>query len=230
MFVFVSRWMERWLGICCTYYNCNRSVRITRTAHVIGNRSFSHYQSISWKSLDCWYGIFKLWPQMCSNCQKFHKCVQLCVFIGLIGSLSMAVGLMVSPVTITLCRRKSTRLLAVIGGLVLTLGCLFTSFAQQYHQVMFSYGKSRWIRIYFASKINNGNPTNQFVGGIFIASKGIVVGLGVGMTRDCTIIMIAQYFKKRREFVEVVTVAGSGLGIIVMSTFIQKSIDALGWR
>lgn len=70
----------------------------------------------------------------------------------------------------------------------------------------------------------------SLLGGIFIASKGIVVGLGVGMTRDCTIIMIAQYFKKRREFVEVVTVAGSGLGIIVMSTFIQKSIDALGWR
>lgn len=61
--------------------------------------------------------------------------------IGIVGSLSIAIGLMASPVTITLCRRKSTRLLAVIGGLVLTLGCLFTSFAQQYHQVLFSYGK-----------------------------------------------------------------------------------------
>lgn len=60
---------------------------------------------------------------------------------GIIGSLSIASGLIVSPVTITLCRRKSTRLLAVIGGLVLTLGCLFTSFAQQFHQVLFSYGK-----------------------------------------------------------------------------------------
>lgn len=63
--------------------------------------------------------------------------------IGIVGSLSIASGLLVSPVTITLCRRKSTRLLAVIGGLVLTLGCLFTSFAQQYHQVLFSYGKIR---------------------------------------------------------------------------------------
>lgn len=42
--------------------------------------------------------------------------------------------------------------------------------------------------------------------------------------------MIAQYFKKKREFVESLSVAGSGLGIIVMSTFLQKSIDALGWR
>lgn len=64
-----------------------------------------------------------------------------------------------------------------------------------------------------------------------IPSKiGIVVGIGVGITRDCTIVMIAQYFKKKRELVEILTVAASGLGILVMSTFQQKSIDALGWR
>lgn len=66
---------------------------------------------------------------------------------------------------------------------------------------------------------NNNTPT-----------KGIVFGIGVGITRDCTIIMIAQYFKKKREFVEALSVAGSGLGICVMSTFVQKSIGALGWR
>lgn len=60
--------------------------------------------------------------------------------------------------------------------------------------------------------------------------KGIVVGLGVGITRDCSIIMIAQYFKKKREFVEILTVAGSGLGIVYMSTLLRKSIDAFGWR
>lgn len=59
---------------------------------------------------------------------------------------------------------------------------------------------------------------------------GIVVGLGVGMTRDCSILMIAQYFKKKREFVEMLTVAGSGLGIVYMSTFMKKSIDSFGWR
>lgn len=60
--------------------------------------------------------------------------------------------------------------------------------------------------------------------------KGIIVGLGVGITRDCSIIMIAQYFKKKREFVEALTVAGSGLGIVIMSTFLKKSIDAFSWR
>lgn len=46
---------------------------------------------------------------------------------------------------------------------------------------------------------------------ITIRNEGIVVGLGVGITRDCTLIMTAQYFKKKREFVEALSVAGSGL-------------------
>lgn len=42
--------------------------------------------------------------------------------------------------------------------------------------------------------------------------------------------MVAQYFKKKRELVEIVTVAGSGMGIVFMSTFQKKSLDAFGWR
>lgn len=52
----------------------------------------------------------------------------------------MSVSLLVSPIIIGICRRKSTRLTAVIGGLVTALGCLFTSFASQFHQLFFSYG------------------------------------------------------------------------------------------
>jgi hypothetical protein len=37
-------------------------------------------------------------------------------------------------------RRRSTRLTAVVGGLVSSLGLLFTSFASEYHQVFLSYG------------------------------------------------------------------------------------------
>lgn len=65
---------------------------------------------------------------------------------SIVGSLtlcaiSFAVGLAFSPVTISLCKRKSTRLVAVIGGLVTALGCLFTSFALQFHQILFSFGE-----------------------------------------------------------------------------------------
>ncbi|XP_065339099.1 monocarboxylate transporter 10-like isoform X3 [Cloeon dipterum] len=59
---------------------------------------------------------------------------------GWVGAMSTAVALFVSPVTISFCRRKSTRVTAVLGGLVTALGCLFTSFATQFHQLFFSYG------------------------------------------------------------------------------------------
>uniref|UniRef100_A0A336KAV3 CSON006629 protein n=1 Tax=Culicoides sonorensis TaxID=179676 RepID=A0A336KAV3_CULSO len=117
---------------------------------------------------------------------------------GWVGALSAAVALFISPITIGVCKRKSTRLTAVIGGLVTALGCLFTSFASQFHQIFFSYGG--------------------------------VVGVGVGMTRDCSTLMVAQYFKRRREFVEIFIVSGSGLGISIMSTFIKSVIDSIGWR
>ncbi|XP_049286116.1 monocarboxylate transporter 8-like isoform X1 [Anopheles funestus] len=124
--------------------------------------------------------------------------IESIIFTGWLGALSTAVALFISPITIAVCKRKSTRLTAVIGGLVTALGCLFTSFASQFHQLFFSYGA--------------------------------VVGVGVGMTRDCSTLMVAQYFKKRREFVEIFIVSGSGLGIAVMSSFIKSAIDAIGWR
>ncbi|XP_065225888.1 monocarboxylate transporter 10 isoform X3 [Planococcus citri] len=117
---------------------------------------------------------------------------------GWLGAMSTAVALFISPVTISFCRRKSTRLTAVMGGLVTALGCLFTSFATQFHQLFFSYGT--------------------------------VIGVGVGLTRDCSTLMVAQYFKRRREFVEIFIVSGSGLGISAMSAYLQVAITRIGWR
>lgn len=62
-------------------------------------------------------------------------------YVGWLGAASWASSMFAAPIIIALCRRKSTRLTAVIGGLVLALGILFTSFATLLHQVAFSYGK-----------------------------------------------------------------------------------------
>jgi cyanate permease len=59
---------------------------------------------------------------------------------GFVGGLSLSISLLISPITISFCRRKSTRLTAVLGGLVTALGCLFASFAMQFHQLVLSYG------------------------------------------------------------------------------------------
>lgn len=57
-----------------------------------------------------------------------------------------------------------------------------------------------------------------------------MVGIGVNITRDCSTIMVAQYFKKKRELVEIFVVSGSGCGIIFMSIFYKRSIETFGWR
>ncbi|KAG5684299.1 hypothetical protein PVAND_013534 [Polypedilum vanderplanki] len=140
------------------------------------------------------FGIFLIYAKV-----FFFKNNQFdLITCGWLGALSCGLSLFISPLTIGVCKRKSTRVTAVIGGLVTALGCLFTSFASQFHQMFFSYGT--------------------------------VVGIGVGMCRDCSTLMIAQYFKRKREFVEIFIVSGSGVGIALMSTFIKSAIESIGWR
>jgi hypothetical protein len=59
---------------------------------------------------------------------------------GALAALSLCVASLLSPVIVAWCRRKSTRLTAVFGGLLAALGLLFTSFASQFHQLFLSYG------------------------------------------------------------------------------------------
>ena len=114
------------------------------------------------------------------------------------GALSISVSLFISPLTVALCKRKSTRITAVVGGLVLSLGCLFTSFASQFHQIIFSYG--------------------------------LVIGVGVSFVRDTSTLMVGQYFKRKREIMEIVVVSASGVGLCVMSHFLKTAIRDIGWR
>ncbi|XP_043207248.1 monocarboxylate transporter 12-like [Amphibalanus amphitrite] len=115
-----------------------------------------------------------------------------------LGSLNICVSLLVTPLVVGLCRRKSTRLTAVLGGLVAALACLFASFAQQLHQVFLSYG--------------------------------LVLGIGIGLTRETSDLMTGQYFKRRREFVEIIVQSGAGIGLTLVSTILRYSVGRVGWR
>uniref|UniRef100_T1JDP4 Major facilitator superfamily (MFS) profile domain-containing protein n=1 Tax=Strigamia maritima TaxID=126957 RepID=T1JDP4_STRMM len=59
---------------------------------------------------------------------------------------------------------------------------------------------------------------------------GIMTGIGIGLVRDTSNLMVGQYFKRKREMVEIVVVGSSGLGIAITSLLIHHSIQAVGWR
>ena len=71
---------------------------------------------------------------------QIYKLTDFFLFSDWLTPFSMAVSNFLCPLIVGICRRKSTRLTAVTGGLVTALGCLFTSFATQFHQLFFSYG------------------------------------------------------------------------------------------
>ncbi|XP_018574164.1 monocarboxylate transporter 2-like [Anoplophora glabripennis] len=114
------------------------------------------------------------------------------------GALCLCVSFFTSPIIVAICRRKSTRLAAFLGGLVISLACLFTSFAVQFHQALLSYG--------------------------------LVLGIGAGVVRETSTLVLGHYFKRRREFVEMVAQAGTGVGVALFSVLYKEAIGKLGWR
>uniref|UniRef100_A0A182WH16 Major facilitator superfamily (MFS) profile domain-containing protein n=1 Tax=Anopheles minimus TaxID=112268 RepID=A0A182WH16_9DIPT len=118
--------------------------------------------------------------------------------MGWLGPASWAMSLFSATIVVALCRRKSTRLTAVLGGLVLALGILFTSFATQLHQVAFSYG--------------------------------VIVGIGSAMVRESAAVMLGHYFKRRRQFVEMITMSGEGVGVALFSVILKEGVGKMGWR
>ncbi|KAK4016227.1 hypothetical protein OUZ56_031178 [Daphnia magna] len=128
----------------------------------------------------------------------FVKSFTLIDVSGALAALSLCVASLLSPVIVAWCRRKSTRLTAVFGGLLAALGLLFTSFASQFHQLFLSYG--------------------------------LILGIGVGLTRDTASLMVGQYFKRRREAVEIALVGSSGVGLALMTVFLHTTLGAIGWR
>lgn len=93
-------------------------------------------------------------------------------------------SLLLSPIVVAISKRKSIRLLAVLGGILIALGTLFTSFASQLHQLYLSFG--------------------------------VVHGTGESIVRDTAGAIFGQYFKRRRHLVEVIYLAGYGLGIATL--------------
>ena len=126
---------------------------------------------------------------------------------------------LLSPVIVAWCRRKSTRLTAVFGGLLAALGLLFTSFASQFHQLFLSYGLVLGtIKLFdHQYQLTDGNHMTILR----------TLGVGVGLTRDTATLMVGQYFKRRREAVEIALVGSSGIGLALMTVFLHTTLGCV---
>lgn len=111
---------------------------------------------------------------------------------------AICVGVSRAAGALVAARRRSPRLIALLGGLLLPLACLFTSFATQLHQTLLSYG--------------------------------VVLGVGCGLVREAAGLVLGAYFKRRRQFVELVAHAGGGVGIALFSVAYKEAVGKLGWR
>ncbi|CAG4951967.1 unnamed protein product [Colias eurytheme] len=111
---------------------------------------------------------------------------------------AICVGVSRAAGAIVAGRRRSPRLAALLGGILLPLACLFTSFATQLHQTLLSYG--------------------------------VVLGIGCGLVREAAGLVLGTYFRRRRQFVELVAHAGGGVGIALFSVAYKEAVGKLGWR
>ncbi|CAH2043667.1 unnamed protein product, partial [Iphiclides podalirius] len=111
---------------------------------------------------------------------------------------AICVGVSRAAGALVASRKRSPRLAALLGGLLLPLACLFTSFATQLHQTLLSYG--------------------------------IVLGVGCGLVREAAGLVLGAYFRRRRQFVELVAHAGGGVGIALFSVAYKEAVGKLGWR
>lgn len=69
----------------------------------------------------------------------------------------------------------------------------------------------------YISKLTIFKYINYFIGCIF--------AIGVAMVRETSIIMVGNYFKKRRLFVEMVAMSGEGVGIALFSVLVREGVE-----
>ena len=58
----------------------------------------------------------------------------------------------------------------------------------------------------------------------FHSSYGLLFGVGNAMVRETSAVMLSSYFKRRRELVEAVASAGTGVGVAIFTNVFHLGI------
>lgn len=57
-----------------------------------------------------------------------------------------------------------------------------------------------------------------------IVFSGIIVGFGASMVRESASVMVGHYFRRRRHFVEMITMSGEGVGVALFSVILKEGV------
>lgn len=69
------------------------------------------------------------------------------------------------------------------------------------------------------------NTIMNFMHYFVLSNKiGIIVGVGATMVRESSAVMLGHYFKRRRQFVEMITMSGEGVGIALFSVILKEGV------
>ncbi|CAG9815882.1 unnamed protein product [Phaedon cochleariae] len=63
--------------------------------------------------------------------------------------------------------------------------------------------------------------------GAALLSYGLLLGVGAGIVRETSTLVLGHYFKRRREFVEMVAQSGTGVGIALFSVLYKEAVGAV---
>ena len=55
-------------------------------------------------------------------------------------------------------------------------------------------------------------------------SYGFMFGIGCGMVRETSVLMVSQYFKRKRQNVEIIVSMGAGLGLTMFTNLLNELI------
>lgn len=50
------------------------------------------------------------------------------------------------------------------------------------------------------------------------------MSVAMALVRESSALMVGQYFKRRRDFVEIVVQMGAGIGVILFSVFFKEAL------
>lgn len=59
---------------------------------------------------------------------------------------------------------------------------------------------------------------------LYLFLAGVIVGIGSAMVRESAAVMLGHYFKRRRQFVEMITMSGEGVGVALFSVILKEGV------